>query len=130
MLNEHGHEVPDPRPVARPLHVDVPETLAEMIQRMVRSQVSRQAEAVGFETFEDADDFDVGDDEELSSPYELSDSNFEVDHGNERKPPGDDGPRAAGDAGGSGTAGQSVAAGGVTGQPGGGEAPPATEARR
>lgn len=77
MLNENGHEIPDPRPMARPLHLSVPETLAQQIQRMVRSELSLRAQAQGFESFEEAEDFDVGDDEELSSPYELHDSNFE-----------------------------------------------------
>lgn len=77
MLNENGHEVPDPRPMARPLHISAPETLAQQIQRMVRSELSRRAEAQGFETFEEAEDFDVGDEPELASPYELHDSNFE-----------------------------------------------------
>lgn len=81
MLNENGHEVPDPRPVARPLHIGVPETLAQQIQRMVRSELSQRAAAQGHETFEESDDFDVEEDEDLSSPYELSDRNFE-DYGN------------------------------------------------
>lgn len=77
MLNENGHEIPDPRPMAAPLHIRVPETLAQQIQRMVRSELSQRAADQGHETFEEADDFDVGDDEELSSPYELYDRNFE-----------------------------------------------------
>lgn len=81
MLNENGHEIPDPRPMARPLHLSVPETLAQQIQRMVRSELSLRAQAQGFESFEEAEDFDVGDEPELSSPYELHDSNFEGTNG-------------------------------------------------
>lgn len=83
MLNEHGHELPDPRPMARPLHISVPETLAQQIQRMVRSELSQRAAQEGHETFEDADDFDVGEDAELSSPYELTDANFEDHNGSD-----------------------------------------------
>lgn len=77
MLNERGHEVPDPTPMAIPLGMRVAETLADQIKRMVRSELSRQAADQGAETFEEADDFDVGDEDELSSPYELSEANFE-----------------------------------------------------
>ncbi len=73
MLDDNGHEIPDPNPVALPLGFKRPETLAEQIQRMVRTQVSDAALAGGAETFEDADDFDTGDDDddEPGTPYEL-----------------------------------------------------------
>lgn len=77
MLNERGQEVPDSRPLVHPLGMVVQETLAEKIKRMVRYELSQAASSQGHETFEDADDFDVGDDEELRSPYELYDRNFE-----------------------------------------------------
>lgn len=64
--------------MARPLHIPVAESLAQKIQRMVRFELSQSAAEQGHETFEEADDFDVGEDaDELRSPYELSDSNFE-----------------------------------------------------
>lgn len=95
MLDERGREIPDPTPIALPLGMGIPETLAQQIQRMVKSELSRQAEAQGHDSFEDADDFDVGDDDELRSPYELSDENFEDVNGSddrspsERKPVGE-----------------------------------------
>lgn len=70
-LDEHGREKLDPKPVAMPLGFERPETLAEQIQRMVRQTVSQEAADQGFETFEDADDFDVGDDFDPTSPYEM-----------------------------------------------------------
>lgn len=73
MLNERGHEVPDPTPVARPVRWSPPETLVEQIRRFVRNEFSQQAAAGGFETFEEADDFDVDDDHpDPQSQWELT----------------------------------------------------------
>lgn len=70
-LDERGREIPDQTRPEIPLGFKRPETLAEKIRRLVRSEHVRQsAEAYGHETFEEADDFDVGDDFEPSSPYE------------------------------------------------------------
>lgn len=65
-------EWPDPRPVAPPIGY-VPEmSLAERIRAMVRSEHLRYAAMQGgMETFEEADDFDVDDDFDPSSPYEM-----------------------------------------------------------
>lgn len=70
-LDENGHEVPDPRPLRLPAGFKKPETLAEQVQRLVRGALSRQAEDQGFESFEDAEDFDVGDDEDPHTQYEA-----------------------------------------------------------
>ena len=40
---------------------------------MIRNEVSSRAQAEGYETFEEADDFEVGDEPELRTPYELDD---------------------------------------------------------
>lgn len=70
-LNENGHEILDPTPMAIPIGFKRPETLAEQIKRMVRSErLAQEAEAQGYETWEEADDFDVDDDFDPSSPYE------------------------------------------------------------
>ncbi len=72
MLDKHGHEIPDPTPRALPTGFKRPETLAEQIQRMVRTHVSVAAEQAGVETFSDADDFDTDDDDDdPSTPYEM-----------------------------------------------------------
>lgn len=71
MLDEHGREVPDPMPVAIPVQFQVPESLEDRIKRIIHSQLSVEADAAGFETFEEADDFDVGDDYDPRSPHEL-----------------------------------------------------------
>lgn len=72
-LNERGQEVPDPAPVAIPAGFARPESMAETIQRLVRGSVSRAAREQGLETFEEAEDFDLDDeeDDDRSSPYET-----------------------------------------------------------
>ncbi|AZL82911.1 hypothetical protein [Apis mellifera associated microvirus 39] len=71
-LDEHGHEVPDPRPMAIPAGFRRPETLAEQVQRLVRTHISMQAQNEGFESFEEAEDFDIEDDHgEPTTPYET-----------------------------------------------------------
>ncbi|UOF76960.1 hypothetical protein [Microviridae sp.] len=71
-LDERGWEVPDPTPVAWPAGVRRPETLTEQIRRLVRIEVSQRAAEQGHETFEEADDFEMDDDDEFRSPYELT----------------------------------------------------------
>jgi len=68
----HGRELPDDTPLALPVGFTPPETLAEQIQRLVRTNVSVAASAAGEETFEEADDFDIPDDDdaEPNSVYE------------------------------------------------------------
>lgn len=66
-------EYPDPTPVEVPLHFRRPPTLQEQIKAMVRGELSRHAADQGMESFEEADDFDVGDVDELPfSRHELT----------------------------------------------------------
>lgn len=69
-LDERGHEILDPTPLAMPLKFARPPSMAEMLQRYVRGYLSNQVADQGMETFEEADDFDVGDDFDPSSPFE------------------------------------------------------------
>lgn len=70
-LDKYGHEVPDPRPLSVPSGFRRPETLAEQVQRLVRTSISRQAEEQGLETFEDSEDFDIPDDpDDPTTQYE------------------------------------------------------------
>lgn len=71
-LDDKGREIPDnSRPVI-PLGFKKPEGLNEMVQRFVRHAISVQAASQGKETFEEADDFDVEDDQALpETPYEV-----------------------------------------------------------
>lgn len=67
-----GREVPDPTPVSVPAGLSRPLSLQEEIKRFMRSEQMRiAAEAEGLETFEEADDFDVDEDPDPLSAYEL-----------------------------------------------------------
>lgn len=67
----NGMEVPSSIPMAPPVGYTRQPTLAERIRQMVRSEHVRLAAIqAGQETFEEADDFDVGDDYDPASPYE------------------------------------------------------------
>lgn len=70
-LNERGQLIPDPVPVAPPVSVMRKPSLVEQVQALVRSERLRaEAAAGGYETFAEADDFDVDDDYDPSSPWE------------------------------------------------------------
>lgn len=94
-LDENGHEIPDPTPMAPPIGYKRQPSLAEQIRAMVRSEKLRQeAEEAGAETFDEADDFDVGDDYDPRSPYE-----HDFDPGVEADPPSFPAPTPASAAG-------------------------------
>lgn len=66
------HEELDPTPVSIPLRFQRAHNLNEVVRQMVRSEeLRRLADMAGHETFDEADDFNI-DDEEMdpSSPYE------------------------------------------------------------
>lgn len=78
-FDERGRELPDDTPVEAPLHWRRPPSLREMIQQHIRTEMSRQAMDSGFESFEDADDFDVPDpDPDPLSVYELREMQEEM----------------------------------------------------
>lgn len=64
-------EYPDPTPVEVPLGFRRPPTLQEEIQRLIRVQMSQQARDTGLETFEEANDFEVDEDPDPLSQYEV-----------------------------------------------------------
>lgn len=70
-LDKDGRFYPDPTPVAPPVGFTDDIDMFERVRQMVRREMSVAAQGEGFETFEEADDFDVGDDVEPFSPYEL-----------------------------------------------------------
>lgn len=72
-LNEKGHEVLDNTPVVMPLGMKKPVDIQTMIQRQIIRALGEQQSRSGMETFEEADDFDVEDEVELKSAYELQD---------------------------------------------------------
>lgn len=70
-LDEKGHEILDPTPVAKPVRaLRRPSTLDEI--RHYIGIVNREAEEQGQESFEEADDFEVGDDYDPTSPWEMT----------------------------------------------------------
>ena len=70
-LDDRGREIPDPTPMSPPLGYKKEPSLREQIRQMILSEKLRQeVEAAGFETMEEADDFDVGDDFDPRSGYE------------------------------------------------------------
>lgn len=72
-LNADGAEVLSSAPMAVPTHMKRPETLAEQVARLVRSEAWKQrSNAAGVESFDDADDFDIPDDPvDPSTPFEV-----------------------------------------------------------
>jgi len=67
-----GREKPDPRPVEVPIGRGRAESLADQIKRLVRENLSQVAAREGYETLEEADDFDIDDEEgELLTSYEV-----------------------------------------------------------
>lgn len=72
LQDEHGWEIPDPTPLRLPTGFKKPETLADQVRRLVRSaQFQMDLDKAGLETFDEADDFEVDDDFDPSTPYET-----------------------------------------------------------
>ena len=73
ILNENGHEVLDPMPKSLTIPFRRPEPLHARIRRMILEAVQAQRGNDEVESFEDADDFEVGDSadyEDRMTPYE------------------------------------------------------------
>lgn len=71
-FNDAGEFIPDATPIAPPIGYKEQESMVDIVRRMVRDeQLARDLDAEGVETFEEADDFDVGDEgEDLKSGHE------------------------------------------------------------
>lgn len=70
--NEKHEEIPDNTPVELPIGYTEPESLEQVIARMIQANDFRKAqEAAGLETFEEADDFDVMDEGDIASEHEM-----------------------------------------------------------
>lgn len=68
-LNEAGSEILDSTPMEPPLGYVAQPSMFDVMRKMI-SDRERELSAAGFETPEEADDFDVDDDFDPSSPYE------------------------------------------------------------
>lgn len=72
-FDEHGREVLDLRPVDAPTGLRAGLSLQDEIKRYVRAEISRRAADTGMETWEEANDFDIDEDELLDSAYTVRD---------------------------------------------------------
>lgn len=72
-FDEFGRELPDPTPMEVPVSYCQGPTLKETIQRMMHHEMLRQrADAEGFDSFEEGDDFEIEDDPlDPHTPYEA-----------------------------------------------------------
>ena len=86
-LNLLGQEVPDPTIIDPPLGYVPQPDLMELMRRMIRTELSSAIDQTEFETFEEADDFDIDDDPvDYQSPYEEF---FDPAPGAPKGPPGE-----------------------------------------
>lgn len=71
-LTADGREIPNGTPMAPPIGYRPPDPLHLKIRQMIISEkLAREAAEAGMETFEEADDFDTGEDDlDPTSPYE------------------------------------------------------------
>lgn len=70
-LDKNGAEILDPRPMALPVGFERPESIQELIRRLVVDpQIREELLNSDAETFDEADDFDVPDDVQINTPYE------------------------------------------------------------
>lgn len=67
--DKQGREIPDPTPVEMPVGFKRPIPLADEIRAIMRRAVQEDLDSHGMETFDEADDFEVPD-EDMTSPYE------------------------------------------------------------
>lgn len=75
-FDERGREIPDQTPVEVPLSARRPESMQDIIARMVRAQVNEVADQNGYPSFEEEDDFDDPTeslDEEMLTQYTVQD---------------------------------------------------------
>lgn len=79
-FNEQGQELPDPTPLEIPAGMQRPESLTEQIRRMVRTELSGRAVEGGFESFEEANDFRIPDEDPdmVETKYETVGMRSEV----------------------------------------------------
>lgn len=67
-FNEFGEELPDSTPIAKPLRFNRPGSTLDEIRRNL-GLAEKLAQQQGDESFEEADDFEVGDDFDPSHPF-------------------------------------------------------------
>lgn len=75
-FDEYGREIPDKSPAPPPPGGGALDLVARHLQMQayIRREMSKMAEEQGLESFEEADDFDVDEDPDPLSDYELRDA--------------------------------------------------------
>lgn len=68
---ENGAELNDPTPMVMDANLERPPTLREQIQRVIKSDLAIQAQYQGYESFEEANDFEIGEEDEIGTQYEI-----------------------------------------------------------
>jgi len=76
-FDEFGRELPDPTPVTRKININAKVSTLQEMRRMYHL-IRHEAETQGFDTPEDADDFDIDDEVEPASPFEHDFDNVPV----------------------------------------------------
>lgn len=71
-LDQFGRERPDSRPVAPPVGYKKQPTMVDHVRALVARQLSELAAASGHESFEEANDFEVGEDSDPETAYEVA----------------------------------------------------------
>lgn len=76
--DEKGREIPNPKP--KIMNVSVrPPSLQEQIQRLLRVELSRQVQDQGAETFDEANDLDVPEEDPMPlSGYEVLEDEYPI----------------------------------------------------
>lgn len=78
-LDTRGREMPSPVPIAPPIGYKKTPSLSDQIRAIVISEkLKHEALSAGYETFEEADDFEDPDDDNPSSAFEMEED-FEGD---------------------------------------------------
>lgn len=80
-FDKRGRELPDATPIAVPLGARKPESLVEMMRRLIRQDMSLHAADQGRETFDEANDFEVPDEDPELNPTEFETMADEVPRG-------------------------------------------------
>lgn len=86
------HEKPDTRPMEIPLDACRPQTMEELVKKYVAVTLSAQMEDQGHETFEESNDFDIDEDDDFVSPYEIVEMIDEVPIEMQEEPPKEEKP--------------------------------------
>lgn len=83
-----GQELPDPEPIAPPVgFIQQPSMMDHVIDLIRSNDLRKAAEAAGAETLEESDDFDITDDDEPMSAYEMEEDYEPLSHFLERAKP-------------------------------------------